>query len=182
MPDSEIYIYPEIWFYSQLLCSVLKTGLEALSSRQLPVLIKTGWKMSCCGQFLSRCLHKYKAVLIIKTTWWFWASFSSLPWRWLHNCLEALSSRQSTTTQKMPVFKPGLDFTTYMQTTWKLLSWRPTTTTGCNSFVLPLSPASVWPLWAVRPVRGWILAHVSDQQFSLRPTGFQPSPERPRVP
>ena len=113
--------------------SVLKTGLEAMSSRQLPVLIKTGWKMSCCGQFLSRCLHKYKAVLIIKTTWWFWASFSSLPWRWLHNCLEALSSRQSTTTQKMPVFKPGLDFTTYMQTTWKLLSWRPTTTTGCKT-------------------------------------------------
>ena len=123
-------IYPN----SQLLCSVLKTGLEALSSRQLPVLIKTGWNMSCYAQFLSRCLHKYKAVLIIKTTWWFWASFSSLLWRWLHNCLEALSSRQSTTTQKMPVLKPCLDFTTYMQTTWKMLSWRQSIATGCYLF------------------------------------------------
>ena len=105
------------------------TGLEALSSRQLPVLIKTGWNMSCYAQFLSRCLHKYKAVLIIKTTWWFWASFSSLPKRWLHNSLQQTKQGQKNkflckNNHFEPMFINTIIWFTYAKTPSKFENWQ----------------------------------------------------------
>ena len=45
------------FIYGQFVSGVLKTGLEALSSRQVVDLIKTGKKMSSYPLFLSSCLH-----------------------------------------------------------------------------------------------------------------------------
>ena len=104
---NELCLENDLCIYSQFLSGVLKTGLEALSSRQVVDLIKTGKKMSSYPLFFQAvcitlgCLDHQDNLRDFSP---FLASFSSLPLRWL----EALSSRHLIRTQKLPVLKPVL--------------------------------------------------------------------------